>query len=315
MQHGSSPLPLPRRVRELVTGRLERLSDPARQLARVAAVIGREFDFPLVQRAAGLDDSAAAQAVEELVRRHIFRGTGRVSTSPTTGFAPPPTPSSSHPGGSSSIAEWARRSRRSTPLISSPTPSALGVHFRQGEVWDKAVRYLRQAGATAYARGGLREARDIYFVALELCPRLDPTPDNLGLSIDVRLDLDVMLLGLGDLARIPRLHREADEIAARLGDQPRRGPGGVPDGSYAWLQTDYEAAITLSRRAIDIAESTGNTPLRVHLNPRPRHDALRPGPIPRDRQYAPGRTSRARTPTSPENASASPSPRTCSPMV
>jgi hypothetical protein len=82
---GSSHLPLPRRVRELVIGRLERVSDPARQLAGVAAVIGREFDFPLVQRAAGFDDGAAAQAVEELVRRHIFRGTGEVSTSPTTG--------------------------------------------------------------------------------------------------------------------------------------------------------------------------------------------------------------------------------------
>jgi hypothetical protein len=112
--------------------------------------------------------------------------------------------------------------------------------------------------------GALREARDIYLLALELCPRLDPTPDNLGLSIDVRLDLDLMLVGLGDLARVPQLLREADEIAARLGDQPCRGPVACRMANHAWLQTDYEAAITLSRRAIGIAASTGNTPLRVN---------------------------------------------------
>ena len=140
----------------------------------------------------------------------------------------------------------------------------LAHHALRGELWDKAVVYLRQAGATAYARGALREARDTYLLALELCPRLDPTPDNLGQSVDVRLDLDLMLLGLGELARIPQLHREADEIAAQLEDQPRRGRVASRMANHAWLQADYETAITLGRRAIDIAERSGNAVLRVN---------------------------------------------------
>jgi predicted ATPase len=47
-------LPLPERVRELVTQRLARLEPRARELATVAAVIGREFDFALLERAAGV---------------------------------------------------------------------------------------------------------------------------------------------------------------------------------------------------------------------------------------------------------------------
>ena len=39
----------------------------------VAAVIGREFGFPLLRTAAAFDDEDAATAVEELVRRRIFR--------------------------------------------------------------------------------------------------------------------------------------------------------------------------------------------------------------------------------------------------
>ncbi|MGH7305816.1 MAG: ATP-binding protein, partial [Candidatus Rokuibacteriota bacterium] len=69
-------LPIPRRVRDLVAGRLDRLSDLGRRLTAVAAAIGREFDFALVQRAAGLTPADAAEAVEELARRRLLHVVG-----------------------------------------------------------------------------------------------------------------------------------------------------------------------------------------------------------------------------------------------
>jgi predicted ATPase len=69
-------LPLPRRIRELVTARLGQLSDESRHLVEIASVIGREFDFALLQRAAGLDDRDTARAVEALVRRRVLHGVG-----------------------------------------------------------------------------------------------------------------------------------------------------------------------------------------------------------------------------------------------
>src|SRR5207249_4573436 len=65
---------VPKRVRDLITGRVERLSEGAEQLLSVAAVIGREFDFALLQRASGLPDREAAAGVEELVRRRMLHG-------------------------------------------------------------------------------------------------------------------------------------------------------------------------------------------------------------------------------------------------
>ena len=64
---------LPGRVREAIGGRLERLSPRARDLLAVAAVIGREFDFALLQRAAGLDSQDAAEGVEEQIGRASCR--------------------------------------------------------------------------------------------------------------------------------------------------------------------------------------------------------------------------------------------------
>src|SRR2546430_12240627 len=45
-------------------------------LVAVAAVIGREFDFPLLQRAADLGEAEAAEGAEELVRRRVLHGVG-----------------------------------------------------------------------------------------------------------------------------------------------------------------------------------------------------------------------------------------------
>ncbi len=72
----SEAVALPERVREVITARLERLGDRARQLAAVAAVAGRDCGFPLLQRAAGLGPADAAEALEQLVSRRLVTAAG-----------------------------------------------------------------------------------------------------------------------------------------------------------------------------------------------------------------------------------------------
>ncbi len=67
---------VPRRVRDLVSARLERLTEPARRLAAVAAVIGRDFTFALLQQSAELAPPLVAEGLEELVRRRIMSAVG-----------------------------------------------------------------------------------------------------------------------------------------------------------------------------------------------------------------------------------------------
>lgn len=67
---------LPRRVRDMIIARVDRLSPRAQELARVAAVFPRDFEFPVLQRAGGLAPRDTAEAIEELVRRRIFDAVG-----------------------------------------------------------------------------------------------------------------------------------------------------------------------------------------------------------------------------------------------
>jgi TolB-like protein/tetratricopeptide (TPR) repeat protein len=67
---------LPAKVRELILGRFERLSDAAQHVLATAAVIGRDFPFRLLQRAADVSEADAASVVEALVRAHILHSVG-----------------------------------------------------------------------------------------------------------------------------------------------------------------------------------------------------------------------------------------------
>jgi DNA-binding SARP family transcriptional activator len=74
----AAALSLPERVRQVIAGRIERLSERGRELLSVAAVLGGDFGFPLLQRAIGLDDRTVVEGIEELMRRRILDHRGDV---------------------------------------------------------------------------------------------------------------------------------------------------------------------------------------------------------------------------------------------
>ncbi|MEK7328541.1 MAG: transcriptional regulator, partial [Chloroflexota bacterium] len=57
---------VPPTVYSLIESRLSRLSDPARRVLDAAVAAGRDFDFEVVYRAAGLSETAALDALDEL---------------------------------------------------------------------------------------------------------------------------------------------------------------------------------------------------------------------------------------------------------
>ena len=58
----------------------------------------------------------------------------------------------------------------------------LAHHTRRGEVWDKAARYLRQAGTKVFLRSANREAAACFEQALDALRRLPEHPDAIAVS-------------------------------------------------------------------------------------------------------------------------------------
>jgi class 3 adenylate cyclase/tetratricopeptide (TPR) repeat protein len=142
----------------------------------------------------------------------------------------------------------------------------LAQHARQGEVWDKAVRYLRQAGTKVFLRSAHREAATCFEQALDALRRLPEHPDSIAESIDIRLDLYGALGPLGERGRVGALLDEAEALAEAVGDQRRLGRPLTFKVLELGLAGDFAAAIQAGLRALAIGEAQADVAIQVLAN-------------------------------------------------
>jgi tetratricopeptide (TPR) repeat protein len=142
----------------------------------------------------------------------------------------------------------------------------LAHHARQGEVWDKAARYLRQTGTKVFLRSANREAATCFEQALDALRRLPKHPDTIAESLDLRFDLRSALMPLGEFGRMGTLLDEAEALAGAVSDQRRLGRA----LNYKAIQFahagDLAAALQAGRRALAIGESQADIAIQVVAN-------------------------------------------------
>jgi len=99
----------------------------------------------------------------------------------------------------------------------------LAHHAVRGDLWEKAVTYLRQAGAKALTRSANREAAAYLEQAVTALTHLPETRETREQAIDVRFDLRDAFVPLAEFSRIEAYLREAEALATALDDQRRLG--------------------------------------------------------------------------------------------
>jgi DNA-binding SARP family transcriptional activator len=256
-------LPLPERVRQVIAGRLERLSPRGQQLAAVAAVIGREFEFPVLQIAAGLGVRDAAEGVEELVRRRVLHGIGE-----RLDFTHERVREVVH-GRLLALQQKFLHGQLAKAIEEvyaenlEPHYAALGLHCSESEIWGKAATYLRQAGIQAGARSAYSEAAAFFTQALGALRRLPAARETIELTIDIRLDIRSALIPLSEWARMGEHVREAEGLARTLGDQHRLGRIANFMLNQCLLTGDYDGAVRFGQEALSIARTLGNRSIEV----------------------------------------------------
>jgi tetratricopeptide (TPR) repeat protein len=142
----------------------------------------------------------------------------------------------------------------------------LAHHAFRGEVWNKALTYFRQAGAKAVARSAQREAVVCFEQALGALQYLPESRDTREQAIDLRLDLRYALQPLGELERGLDYLREAESLAAALGDQHRLGQVSASMTNCLLVIGDLDRALVYGRRVRALATTLGDFPLQVTAN-------------------------------------------------
>jgi class 3 adenylate cyclase/tetratricopeptide (TPR) repeat protein len=139
----------------------------------------------------------------------------------------------------------------------------LAHHALRGEVWEKAVAYLYQAGAKAYARSAHHEAVTYFEQALATLPHLPETQETLQQAIDIHFELAKSLLPLGQVdGRLQHL-RKAEGMAKALGDQRRLGWVSTHLCDHFWFTGEFTESRTFGESAQAIAEKIQDISLQV----------------------------------------------------
>ena len=215
-QEADDPQVVPPSLREAITARLERLGDSGR-VARLASVIGREFDPELVRELAGLDAAAMEAHVRDLLAQAVISPDGR-------------------PGGTArfrhaliqqaayqSLAPAERRRAHSSVAdaltAAGSDPQLVAHHLTEAARYGEAVAMWRMAARAARSRSRFREAAGHERAILALLPHLEADHRD-SVELKARSRLAMCLTAVDQAA--PEVLAEAtraQDLARAYGDE------------------------------------------------------------------------------------------------
>ncbi len=258
---------VPGTVQAILTARIDRLPPEERRLLEIAAVIGKDFPVALLL--------AVADENEEM----LHRGLGHLQTSEflyETRLFPDLEytfkHALTHEVAYGSLLPGRRRDLhvRIVETMERLYGDRLGEQIERlahhavcGEVWVKAVPYLRRAGLKAAARSALREAQIWFDQALGVLAALPESPSTLEQGFEIRLELRSVLNLLGDVRQALERLGEAKTLAEQLDDDRRRGRVDMFMTNVHALLGQFDEALVSGARALGIAERLDDSKLRI----------------------------------------------------
>jgi class 3 adenylate cyclase/tetratricopeptide (TPR) repeat protein len=139
----------------------------------------------------------------------------------------------------------------------------LAHHAFHSEAWDKAVLYLKEAGAKAVSRSSFRNALLWYEQALRALRCLPIGPNTLRDAVDLRVNIRNALFVLGEFQQGIQYLEEAKEAAIALNDQARLGTIFNLMTAHWNLAGNSERAIVSAKEALDHTRATENIDLHI----------------------------------------------------
>jgi predicted ATPase/class 3 adenylate cyclase len=245
---------IPSTVQNVVADRIDRLPIEMKHLLQTAAVIGVIVPLPLLRAVAALAEDelrghlAHLQAAEFLYETKLFPQLEYTFKHALTnevvyGALLHERRTFLHARTVNALEEMARNT-------SQDYSEMLAQHAFHGELWEKAVAYLRQAGTKAMARAANLEAVVFFERALDALTRLPDGFEKLEQAVDLRLELRNALFLSGEFKRLYRYLQEAESFAEALGNPRKLGRVLNFLITYYGLIGEHDQAIELGKRAL-----------------------------------------------------------------
>jgi tetratricopeptide (TPR) repeat protein len=257
-------------VQAVLAARIDRLPPEDRALLQTASVVGKDVPLGLLQAIAGQGEAELQAAIGRLQAAEFLYET-RIFPDVEYTFKHALTHDVTYGG---LLQDRRRRIHgQIVETIEQRYADRLGEHIERlahhafrAEEWEKAVGYLRQAGAKALARSANLESAAHMEGALEALRHLPESSETLEAAVDLRIDLWNAITPLGQFARASDVMRDAEGAAERLGDQRRLSRVWALIGNvlcFAGRRAESEA---ISERARAVGEAIGDLVAQIGAN-------------------------------------------------
>jgi tetratricopeptide (TPR) repeat protein len=256
---------IPATLRDSLTARLDRLG-PAKEVAQLAAVIGREFSYELLHAVSLMSEMELQSALEKLADAELIYGRG---------IAPDATYQFKHALIQDAAYEALLKSRRRElhrrvaetitekfADVAEAQPEVIARHWTDAGNVEPALGAWTRAGDLSFGRCAFKEAEDAYRRALAILEAQRETPQRDQRELELRGSLlqvlqftkgwnDPESAATADKARA--LAKKHDNLSQPVLQVFRRWAGVVSSGGL-------EAAIALADQLLILAKREGSPP-------------------------------------------------------
>ena len=254
---------IPATLRDSLTARLDRLG-PAKEVAQIAAVIGHEFSFKLLQAVASMGETELQSGLERLVDAELIYARG---------IAPEATYQFKHALIQDAAYEALLKSRRkelhrrvalsmngSLPADAEERPEVIARHWTEAGEAEPAIIAWKKAADVAYGRRAFNEAEEQYRQALAMLKTLPESQERDSRELELASSLIQVLQHTKgySTAETDEVAAEARALAEKSGSLAELVIRRLGMFSAVILSGDYPGAAALADQILDLAQHEGS---------------------------------------------------------
>jgi DNA-binding SARP family transcriptional activator/predicted ATPase len=261
--------PLPPRIQALIATRLGGLSAPAREVAGVAAVIGRTFRSDVLGAASSSNDAALVGALDELLQHGIVRDQGGNSYD----FSHDRIRDAAYEGLST-----ARRSLLHRQIAAAletvyaddldTVSGQVAAHYDRGGLPSQAIAYYRRAAQVAHRLAAVEEAISHLNRALALLLAQPETPARMQQELGLQVALGAPLIAVRGYTapELERAFNRAQELCRQIGETPQLFQVLWGLGRFYLVRPQLDTAVKIGQRLLAQARRTRDPDLLLEAH-------------------------------------------------
>lgn len=263
LHHSIHRLTIPESLQDSLMARLDQL-EGAKELAQLAATVGRRFSHKLLLAASGLPETQFQSHIAKLLDAELIYKRG----------APP---DCIYEFKHALVQDIAYQTLlKSTRLFYhqriaqlmekqfseqvEKNPELLAHHYTEAQLADKAVTLWHQAGQKAVSRSENMEAIDHLQRGLHMLGQLPESKECAKRELELQITLAVPLTSVKGYAspEVRKTYTRARELCIQIGDTPQQFPALYGMWRYYFMRAEYTTAEELSKQLVEIANQSEN---------------------------------------------------------